>query len=124
MGMSASQARLGELTTRQNDIKMSLIDLSEDKMSLTRASERITKNYRDALKKQIEAVDSEIARCEKSLKGWKVATVLGSVGAVASGIGIIAQSHQIKENKKVVDKISADAKEATETLEFIKKVQE
>ncbi len=81
-------------------------------------------NYRDALKKQIEAVDSEIARCEKSLKGWKVATVLGSVGAVASGIGIIAQSHQIKENKKVVDKISADAKEATETLEFIKKVQE
>lgn len=49
MGMSASQARLGELTTRQNDIKLSLIDLSEDKMSLTRASEIITKNYRDAL---------------------------------------------------------------------------
>lgn len=75
------------------------------------------------MKKQIEAVDSEIIRCEKSLKGWKVATILGSIGTVASGIGIIAQTQQIKENKETLNKISTEAKEATETLDFIKKVQ-
>lgn len=80
--------------------------------------------YRDSLKQQIETVDSEIAKCEKSLKGWKAATIIGSVGAVASGIGIIAQNQQVKENKKVLNDISSEAKEADEAMKFIQKVKE
>lgn len=76
--------------------------------------------YRNQLKGQIEAVDSEIARCEKSMKGWKIATIIGGIGTVASGIGIIAQNQKIKENKKEIQKISADAQEANETMQFIK----
>ena len=80
--------------------------------------------YRDSLKQQIETVDSEIARCEKSLKGWKAATIIGGIGTVASGIGIIAQNKQIKENKKTLNDISSEAKEADETIKFIQKVSE
>ena len=79
--------------------------------------------YRDALKEQIAAVESETTRCEKSLKGWKAATIIGSVGAVASGIGIIAQSQQVKENKKVLQDISKEAKEADEAMTFMEKVK-
>lgn len=57
-------------------------------------------SYRDSLKQQIQAVDSEIARCEKSLKNWQTATIIGGVGAVASGISIIMQNNQVQENKK------------------------
>ena len=80
--------------------------------------------YRDALKEQIAAVESETTRCEKSLKGWKAATIIGSVGAVASGIGIIAQSQQVKENKKVLQDISKEAKEADEAMRFMEKVKQ
>lgn len=76
--------------------------------------------YRDSLKQQIQDVKSELTRCEKSLKGWKTATIIGGIGAVASGIGIIAQNQQIKENKKVLNEMSADAKEATEFLDMTK----
>lgn len=55
---------------------------------------------RNALKEQISAVDSEIARCEKSMKGWKAATIIGGIGAVASGIGIIVEKNQIKKNEQ------------------------
>ena len=79
--------------------------------------------YRDSLKQQIDAVDSEIARCEKSMKGWKTATIVGSVGTVASGIGIIAQQQQIKENKKVLQNLSAEEKEIDATLKFQKVTQ-
>ena len=80
--------------------------------------------YRDQLKQQIDAVDSEIARCEKTMKGWKAATIIGGIGAVASGIGIIAQNQQIKENKKVLQDISKDAKEADEAMKFMEKVKQ
>lgn len=78
--------------------------------------------YRDSLKQQIEAVDSEIERCEKSLKGWKTATIVGGVGAVASGIGIIAQKNQIKENQKVLNEISSEAKEADKEIKIMQEV--
>ena len=80
--------------------------------------------YRDQLKQQIDAVDSEIARCEKTMKGWKATTIIGGIGAVASGIGIIAQNQQIKENKKVLQDISEEAKEADEIMKFIEKVKQ
>ena len=80
--------------------------------------------YRDALKEQIGVIDSEITRCEKSLRGWKIATILGGVGTVASGIGIIAQNQQIKENSKILNETSATTKEADDVIKFIKKVNE
>jgi hypothetical protein len=80
--------------------------------------------YRDQLKQQIDAVDSEIARCEKTIKGWKAATIIGGIGAVASGIGIIVQNQQIKENKKVLNDISSEAKEADEAMKFMEKVKQ
>ncbi len=78
---------------------------------------------RDQLQQQVAAVDAEIAKCEKSMKGWTAATIIGSVGAVASGIGIIAQSQQVKENKKVLQQIGAEAKKADEAMEFMEKVK-
>lgn len=78
--------------------------------------------YRDSLKQQIDAVDSEITRCEKSLKGWKTATIIGGVGAVASGIGIIAQKNQIKENQKVLNEISSQAREADDAIKIIQEL--
>lgn len=80
--------------------------------------------YRDSLKQQIQTVDSEIARCEKSLKNWKTATIIGGVGAVASGIGIIVQNTQIQENKKTLNKMSSEAKNADAAIQFIQKVSE
>lgn len=80
--------------------------------------------YRDLLKQQIETVDSEIAKCEKTVKGWKAATIIGGIGTVASGIGIIAQNQQIKENKKVLNDISSEAKEADEAMKFMEKVKQ
>lgn len=79
---------------------------------------------RDALKQQIEAVDSEIARCKKTTKDWTAATIIGGVGTVASGIGIIAQQSQIKENEKVLKHNIEEAKKADSNIEFIKKVTE
>ena len=75
--------------------------------------------YRDALKEQIAAVES----CEKSLKGWKAATIIGSVGAVASGIGIIAQKNQIDENQKVLNEITEEKKKSDSVKEYIQGVK-
>ncbi len=80
--------------------------------------------YRDALKEQIAAVESETIRCEKSLKGWKTATIIGGVGAVASGIGIIAQKNQIDKNQKALNQTSTVFNEANDAMDFIKKVKE
>lgn len=79
--------------------------------------------YRNQLKEQIEAVDSEIARCKKTMKGWEAATIIGSIGAVASGIGIIAQNQKIKENKKEIKNISQEYKDANEITNFIQEVK-
>ncbi len=78
---------------------------------------------RDYLQQQVATLDADIAKCEKGIKGWKAATIIGGVGAVASGIGIIAQSQQVKENKKVLQQIGAELKEADEVMEFIEKVK-
>ena len=79
--------------------------------------------YREQLKQQISAIDSEITRCEKSMKNWKTATIIGGIGAAASGIGIIAQTHQIKENDKNLQIMSDRAKTADEIIEFVEKVK-
>jgi negative regulator of sigma E activity len=52
------------------------------------------------LKDEIQQIDSEMARCEKSKKGWVAATVIGSVGVAATGTAAIVQAVKINEKKK------------------------
>ena len=50
------------------------------------------------LKDEIQQIDSEMLRCEKVKKGWKTATVVGSIGVVATGTAAIVQT--VNANKK------------------------
>jgi hypothetical protein len=52
------------------------------------------------LESEIELIDKEIRECGKSVRNWKVATVIGSVGTVATGTGVIVQSIQLNKAKK------------------------
>lgn len=49
MGMAASQSRLLQLTCRKNDIGYELTRLANDKVSLTRDMQKVSKNYHNAL---------------------------------------------------------------------------
>ena len=44
-------------------------------------------------------LDSEIEKCEKKKKGWIAATVIGSVGVVATGTAAAVQAGKIKQEK-------------------------
>ncbi len=79
--------------------------------------------YHDALKEQIASVESETIRCEKSLKGWKTATIIGTVGAISSGIGIIAQNQQIKENQKMLNEIATEKTKSDTVQEYMQEVK-
>lgn len=59
--------------------------------------------YRDALKEEIAAVDAETKRCEKTLKGWKAATIIGAVGTVATGATAFMQYKNLKKGQEVVE---------------------
>ncbi len=78
---------------------------------------------RNALKQQIEATDSEISRCEKSLKGWTAATIIGGIGAVATGVGAIVQNQQSKEIKQAHQNVKEETKAADAIININKKVQ-
>jgi len=62
--------------------------------------------YRNSLREQIEHIDSEIARCEKSTKKWKTATILGGIGTIATGVGVVVQANKISDNNKTLDALS------------------
>ena len=53
MGMSASQVRLLQLTSRKNDIGRELSTLSNQKMSLTRDMQKVSKEYNSALNSKV-----------------------------------------------------------------------
>ena len=53
MGMSSSQYNLGFLTGRKHDIGNRLMQLSNEKVALGRDSQKITKEYQEALNKKI-----------------------------------------------------------------------
>lgn len=52
------------------------------------------------LKNEIQQIDSEMTRCEKTKKGWVAATVIGGVGVAATGTAAIVQAVKINEKKK------------------------
>lgn len=53
MGMAASQVRLLQLTSRKNDIGCELNRLSNEKVSLSRDMQKISKNYQNALNQKV-----------------------------------------------------------------------
>ena len=53
MGMSASQVRLLQLTSRKNDIGCELSQLSNQKMALTRDMQKVSKEYNEALNTKV-----------------------------------------------------------------------
>ncbi|MDR1338269.1 MAG: hypothetical protein LBJ73_04565 [Rickettsiales bacterium] len=81
------------------------------------------------LQEQIKAVDAELARCKKQQKNWKIATIIGGVGTVATGVGALAQQSAINENKKdlqmyqsISDEKSKDLAAAKEKLNKDKQI--
>ena len=50
MALSASQARFLQLTERKNDIGLQFSKLANDKVSLTRDMQRVSREYQDALR--------------------------------------------------------------------------
>ena len=53
MGMAASQARLLQLTSRKNDIGYELTRLSNDKVSLSREMQKVSRKYQDSLNQKV-----------------------------------------------------------------------
>lgn len=53
MGMSASQVRLLQLTSRSNDIGLQLSQLANDKVSLARDMQKISREYNEALNQKV-----------------------------------------------------------------------
>lgn len=53
MGMAASQGRFLQLTSRKNDIGYELTRLSNEKVSLSREMQKVSKNYQNALNQKV-----------------------------------------------------------------------
>ena len=53
MGLSASQVRLLELTSRKNDISFMLSNLANDKVTLSRDMQRISREYQESLSQKV-----------------------------------------------------------------------
>ena len=53
MGMAASQARLLQLTSRKNTIGLELTHLANDKVSLSRDMQRVSRDYQNALNQKV-----------------------------------------------------------------------
>ena len=68
------------------------------------------------LENDIRILDTEIAKCEKSKKGWVAATVIGSAGVVATGVAAGVQGAKIKDKKASVQTGNSDIKNLNTTL--------
>jgi hypothetical protein len=53
----------------------------------------------DTLKSDIAQIISEKARCGKQKKGWTAATIIGSLGVVATGTAAIVQGSKVSDKK-------------------------
>ena len=53
MGMAASQVRLLQLTSRKNDIGFQLTKLANDKVSLARDMQKVSREYNNALNQKV-----------------------------------------------------------------------
>ena len=55
---------------------------------------------RDTLRADLAQIESEQSRCEKSKGTWKTVTIVGGVGAAATGIGALIQAGKIGKKEK------------------------
>ncbi|MDW2994798.1 MAG: hypothetical protein R8N24_02100 [Alphaproteobacteria bacterium] len=69
------------------------------------------------LENDILILDTEIAKCEKSKKGWVAATVIGSAGVVATGVAAGVQGAKIKDKKAAIEQGNSDVKTLNTTLQ-------
>lgn len=68
------------------------------------------------LENDIAILDTEIAKCEKSKKGWIAATVIGSAGVVATGVAAGVQGAKISKKKQDLADYEGDVAEKQKTL--------
>lgn len=73
------------------------------------------------LEKDIAILDTEIAKCEKSKKGWIAATVIGSAGVVATGVAAGVQGAKISKNKQALHDYDSVIEEKNKQLSDLKK---
>ncbi|MBP5485708.1 MAG: hypothetical protein J6Y07_03320 [Alphaproteobacteria bacterium] len=60
------------------------------------------------LRHDIQALDEQIAACERKKKGWIAGTVVGGVGVAATGVAALVQHSKIKDKKAELEKVQGD----------------
>ena len=68
------------------------------------------------LRHDIQALDEQIATCERKRKGWVAATVVGGVGVAATGIAAIVQHNKIQDKKTELEGVKKDVAEAKQQV--------
>lgn len=68
------------------------------------------------LENDIRILDEEIAKCKKQKKGWIAATVVGSVGTVATGTAAVVQGVKLKDKKDEYENKKAEYKDKQKEL--------
>ena len=63
------------------------------------------------LRHDIQALDEQIATCERKRKGWVAATVVGGVGVVGTGIAALVQNSKIQDQKAELDRVQKNVSE-------------
>ncbi|MBQ6027804.1 MAG: hypothetical protein IJL21_04620 [Alphaproteobacteria bacterium] len=69
------------------------------------------------LRHDIQALDEQIATCERKRKGWVAATVVGGVGVAATGIAAIVQHNKIQDKKTELESVKKDVTDAKHQVE-------
>ena len=73
------------------------------------------------LRHDIQALDEQIATCERKRKGWVAATVVGGVGVAATGIAAIVQHNKIQDKKTELESVKKDVSDAKHQVEDARK---
>ncbi len=73
------------------------------------------------LRHDIQALDEQIATCERKRKGWVAATVVGGVGVVGTGIAAIVQHNKIQDKKSELNRVQSDVDSAKQDLQQAEK---
>lgn len=69
-------------------------------ISATASNVAVLQTQIDSLRHEIIQLDKDLMECKQELKGWTTATVLGSVGTVATGVGATIQGVSLHKLKK------------------------
>lgn len=71
---------------------------------------------RDALKSQLEGLQSENVRCKKQQTGWTVATIIGGIGVVGTTAGAIYQGLDWKKKNEELSKQKSELEKTNATI--------